>query len=68
MLGMSIIALISSAGIAFYTRFLVALCKEGKSLRGVYRYCVRLDFDEAKGIKPRGEPIATRVLNGNYNQ
>jgi hypothetical protein len=68
MLAMSIIALISTAGIAFYVRFLVALCRERKSLRRIYGYCVRLDCDEAKAIDPASEPITTRILNRRNNQ
>jgi hypothetical protein len=61
MLAISIIALISKAGIAFCARFLVALWRERKSPRRVYGYCVRLDFDEAKAIDPATEPIPTRI-------
>ena len=68
MLAMSIIALISTAGIAFYVRFLVALFRERKSPRRIYGYCVRLDFGEAKAIDPASEPIATRILNGRNNE
>jgi hypothetical protein len=57
MLTMSIIALMSTAGTAFYVRFLVALRRERKSPRYIYGYCVRLDFDEAKTIDPASEPI-----------
>ena len=57
---MSIIALISTAGIAFYARFLVALCRELKSLRRIYGYHVRLDCDKAKTLDPASEPILTR--------
>jgi hypothetical protein len=68
MLVMSIIALISAAGIAFYVRFLIALCRERKSLRRTYGYCVRLDFEEAKAIDPASEPITTRILNRRNNE
>ncbi|HVR23554.1 MAG TPA: hypothetical protein VMU26_09545 [Candidatus Polarisedimenticolia bacterium] len=60
MLVISIIALISTAGIAFYARFLVALGRELKSLRHIYGYRVRLDCDEAKALDPASEPIPTR--------
>jgi hypothetical protein len=68
MLAMSIIALISTAGIAFYVRFLVALCRERKSPRRIYGYCVRLDLAEAKAIDPASEPITTRILNRRNNE
>ena len=68
MLAMSIIALISTAVIAFYVRFLVALCRERKSPRLIYGYCVRLDRDEAKAIDPASEPITTRILNRRNNE
>jgi hypothetical protein len=60
MLVMSIIALISTAGIAFYARFLVALCRELKSPRRIYGYRVRLGRDEVKALDPASEPIPTR--------
>jgi hypothetical protein len=60
MLVMSIIALISTAGIAFYARFLVALCRELKSMRRICGYRARLDCDEAKALDPASEPILTR--------
>jgi hypothetical protein len=68
MLVMSIIALISTAGIAFYVRFLVALCRERKSPRRIYGCCVRLDCDEAKAIDLASEPIATRIWNSRNNE
>ena len=68
MLAMSIIALISTAGVAFYLRFLVALCREHKSLRRIYGYCVRLTFHEAKALDPVSEPITTRILNRRNNE
>jgi hypothetical protein len=68
MLAVSIIALISSAGIAFYARFLVALCRERKSPRRIYGYCVRLDCDEAKAIDPASEPIPTRIWHSRNNE
>ena len=60
MLVISIIALISTAGIAFYARFLVALCRELKSLRRIYGYRVPLDCGKAKTLDPASEPIPTR--------
>jgi hypothetical protein len=68
MLAMSVITLISTAGIAFYVRFLVALCRERKSLRRIYSYCMRLDFDEAKAIDPVSELMTTRILNRRNNE
>jgi hypothetical protein len=53
MLTMSIIALISTAGIAFYARFFVALWRGRKSPRRTYGYYVRLDCDEAKSDRSR---------------
>jgi hypothetical protein len=57
MLVISIIALISTAGIAFYARFLVALCRELKSLRRIYGYRVRLDCVKPKHSIPRANPF-----------
>jgi hypothetical protein len=68
MLAMSIVALISTAGIAFYARFLVALWRERKSPRRIYGYCVRLDWDEAKAIDPATEPIPTRIWIRSNNE
>jgi len=59
MLAISIIALISTAGIAFYVRFVVALCRERKSQRRIYGCCVRLDCDEAKVIDPASDTSTT---------
>jgi hypothetical protein len=61
MLAMSIMSLICTAGIAFYVRFVVALYRELKSPRCIYRYCVQLDFDEPKAIDPRIKLITTPV-------
>jgi hypothetical protein len=68
MLVMSIIALISTAGIAFYARFLVALCRELKLPRRIYGYRVRLDCDEANALDPASEPIPTRKWNRRNNE
>jgi hypothetical protein len=68
MLVMSIIALISTAGIAFYVRFLIALCRERKSPRRMYGYCMRLDCDEAKAIDPASDPVTTGRLNRRNNE
>ena len=64
MLAMSIIALVSTAGVAFYVRLLVALCRERKSLRRIYGYCVRLDCDETKAR----ELITTRILKNRNSE
>lgn len=68
MLAMSIIALISTAALVFYVRFLVALCRERKSLRRIYGYCVRLDCDEANAIDPESETSATHIWNRRNNE
>jgi hypothetical protein len=68
MLAKSIIALISTAGIAFYVRFLVALCRERKPLRRIHRSCERLDFDAAKAFDPASGPMTTRILNRRNNE
>ena len=62
MLATSIIALISTAGIALYARFLVALHKGRKSPRRTFRYSVRLDCDEAKAIDLASKSIPTHIL------
>jgi hypothetical protein len=57
MLAISIIALISTAGIAFYARFLVAVWRERKSPRRIYGYYVPLDCVEARAIDAASESI-----------
>lgn len=52
MVGMAVITISCAAGVAFYVRFLVALCKECKH-RWI-GYFVRINSDE--GGYPVGEP------------
>jgi hypothetical protein len=56
---MAVITVLGSAGVAFYMRFLVALCKECKPRR--IGYWVRLRFDSGEDtvaeLQPRKIPL-----------
>jgi hypothetical protein len=52
MVGIAVMTISCAAGIAFYVRFLVALCRESKHRR--IGYFLRINCD--KGSYPVGEP------------
>ena len=53
----AVLAMLCTAGIGFYVRFLVALCKECKPRRVGYWVRLRLDFAEGTIGEPQGREI-----------
>jgi len=56
----TVMTLLCTAGIAFYVRFLVALCKERKPRSSVYRVRLRLGSGEGTiaELPERRKPVA----------
>jgi hypothetical protein len=68
MLAMSIIALISTAGIAFYAIFSRVVQRTQVTAAYLRLLCSTRLSDEAKAIDPTSEPITTRIVNRRNNE